>query len=108
MPLIEKNGFYNDIVDDVKKWFYTLNDDKITRKRLLPVEKNWNIISLIKDKTRDRMNTKFVTAIRKTYGYLMQKDNHEIEDSVYIKIKVVKTSASKELTFYDLINRFTI
>lgn len=56
---------------------------------------------MIKDTTRGKMNTKFVTTIQKKYDYRVQKDNHKIEDSRYIKTNGVKTSASKECSRYN-------
>ena len=56
---------------------------------------------MIKVTTRGKMNTKFVTTIQKKYDYRVQKDNHKIEDSRYIKTNGVKTSASKECSRYN-------
>ena len=55
----------------------------------------------MKDEGGDKIISKFATTAPKTYGYRAQKDEHEIENSEFIKAKGVKKSASKELTFHD-------
>ena len=64
-------------------------------------EKNKKVFRLIKDKRGGKIITKFSTIAPKTYGYSVQKDYHEIEDSEFIKAKGVKKSACKDLTFHD-------
>lgn len=47
--------------------------------------------------------TKLATTAPKTYSYGVKKDDHEIEDSEFIKGKVEKRLASKELTFHNFV-----
>ena len=50
---------------------------------------------------RDKTITKFPLTKPKTYGYRVQKDDHKIESSEFIKTNGVRKSASKDLTFHD-------
>ena len=43
-----KRCWYEDIADDVEKWFDTSNDDERRRKRLLCVGKNKKVINVKK------------------------------------------------------------
>lgn len=43
-----KRCWYEDIADDVEKWFNTSNDDERRRKRLLCVGKNKKVINVKK------------------------------------------------------------
>ena len=46
----------------------------------------------MKDEKGVKIITKSATTAPKTYGNIAQKDDHEIEDSEFIKIKEVKSS----------------
>ena len=59
--------FYEDIADDVEKWFDTLNydeDDKIS----LPIGKNKKVIGLFKDELGEKIMIEFVGLRAKTYS----------------------------------------
>ena len=88
------------MADDIEKWFGTLNYDERARKRL-PAEKNEKVISLMKGERGNQIVTKFTTAAPKTFGYRVQRDDHEIEGSGFIMAKLVKKSTSKEVTLHD-------
>ena len=64
---------YEDIANDVEKWFDTSNydeDDKI----LLPIVKNIKVISLFKDELGGKIMKEFVGLRAKTCAYLMNDD----------------------------------
>ena len=66
---IKTEDFYEDIADDVKKWFDTSNcgeDDK----RLLPIGENKKVIGLFKDELRGKIMKEFVGLRAKTWAYL--------------------------------------
>ena len=63
---IKTEDFYEDIADDVKKWFDTSNcgeDDK----RLLPIGENKKVIGLFKDELRGKIMKEFVGLRAKTW-----------------------------------------
>ena len=63
---IKTEDFYEDIADDVKKWFDTSNcgeDDK----RLLPIGENKKLIGLFKDELRGKIMKEFVGLRAKTW-----------------------------------------
>ena len=67
---IKTKDFYEDIADDVVKWFDTSNyseDDKIPLRRGM----NKKVIGLFKDELGGTIMTGFVALIPKTYSYLM-------------------------------------
>ena len=64
---IKTNDFYKDISDDVDNRFDTSNYEV---KRPLPMEKNKEIIGLMKDELGGEIITEFVTLRPKTYSYL--------------------------------------
>ena len=63
---IKTEDFYEDIADDVKKWFDTSNcgeDDK----RLLPIGENKKVIGLFKDELWGKIMKEFVGLRAKTW-----------------------------------------
>ena len=63
---IKTEDFYEDIADDIKKWFDTSNcgeDDK----RLLPIGENKKVIGLFKDELRGKIMKEFVGLRAKTW-----------------------------------------
>ena len=75
---------------------------KIEQKKPLPTgRKGKNVIGLMKDESGGEITIKFATTAPKTYRYRVQKHDHKIEKSEFIKVKRVKNSGSKEPTFYD-------
>ena len=61
--------FFEDISNDVEKWFDTSNYDK-NDKRPLPIEKNKKVPGLFKDKLGGKIITEFVALRPKAYSYL--------------------------------------
>ena len=71
---IKTEDFYEDIVDDVEKWFDTSNYDE-NDKRPLPIGKNKKVIGLFKDELGGKIMIEFVGLRAKTYAYLMDDDS---------------------------------
>ena len=66
---IKTEDFFEDISNDVERWFDTFNYNK-NDKRTLPVGKNKKVPSLFKDELGGKIMV--VVALRpKTYAYLM-------------------------------------
>ena len=61
--------FFEDISNDVEKWFDTSNYDK-NEKRSLPIGRNKKVPGLFKDKLGGKIITEFVALRPKTYSYL--------------------------------------
>ena len=90
IPLTKADDFYKLLSVILKKWLDTSNYDTRRRKRPLPKEKNK--IGMMKDEKGVKIITKSATTAPKAYGNIVQKDDHEIEDSEFIKAKEVKSS----------------
>ena len=67
LPL--KQDFYEDISNDVERWFDTSNYDKYD-KRPLPIGKNKKVSGLFKDELGGKIMTEVVALRPKTYAYL--------------------------------------
>ena len=72
---IKTEDFYEDIEDDVEKRFDTSN---YATDRLLPTGKNKKEIGLMKDELGGRIMTEFVALRPKTYAYLIDNDDSEV------------------------------
>ena len=70
---IKTEDFYEDIADDVEKWFDTSRYDEHD-KRQLPIGNNKKIIGLFKDELGGKIMKEFVAIRAKTYSYLMHDD----------------------------------
>ena len=68
--------FFEDISNDVEKWFDTSNYDK-NNKRPLPIGKNKKVSGLFKDELGGKIITEFVAIRPKTYAYLTDDDDNE-------------------------------
>ena len=77
--------FFEDISDDVEKWFGTSNYDK-NDKRPLPIGKNKKVPGLFKDELGGKIITEFVALRPKAYVYLDDYGNYHKK-----KIKVQKS-----------------
>ena len=71
---IKTKDFYEDIANDVQKWFHTCNYDE-NDKRLLPISKNKKVIGLFKDELGGKIMIEFVGFRAKTYAYVMDDDS---------------------------------
>ena len=90
---IKTEDFFEDISNDVERWFDTSNYDE-NDKRPLPISKNKKVIELFKDKLGGRIMKEFCALRAKTYSYLMD-DNSEVKKSKGTKKCVIK----RELMF---------
>ena len=95
---VKTEDFYEDIADDVKKWFDTsaYNEDD---KRLLPIGGNKKKTGLFKDELGGNILKEFVGLRAKTYAYLMDDDT-EHKKAKETKKCVIK----KELMFANYKN----
>ena len=66
---IKTEDFFEDISNDVEKWFDTSNYDK-NDKRPLPIGKNKKVPGLFKDELGGKIITEFVALRPKAYAYL--------------------------------------
>ena len=89
---IKTEDFYEDIANDVEKWFDTFNYDE-NDKRLPPGGQSNKVIGLFKDELGGMIIKKIFRLIAKAYAYLM--DN----DSEYKKSKRNKEVCNKKKTY---------
>ena len=71
---IKTEDFFEDISNDVEKWFDTSNLDK-NDKRPLPIGKNKNVPGLFKDELGGKIIMESITLRPKTYAYLNDDSN---------------------------------
>ena len=71
--------FFEEISNDVEKWFDTSNYDK-NDKRPLPIGKNEKVQGLLKDELGRKIITEFVALRPKAYPYLGDYGNNHKED----------------------------
>ena len=72
---IKTEDFFEDISNDVEKWFDTSNFDQ-NDKRPLPIGKNKKVPGLFKDEFRGKIITEFVAFRPKAYAYLDDDGNN--------------------------------
>ena len=95
---IKTKDFYEDIVNDIEKWFDTSNYNE-DDKRPLPIGMNKKLIGLFKDELGGKIMKEFVGLRAKTYAYLMN------DDSEHKKAKGTKKCVIKRiLKFTDYKN----
>ena len=85
---IETEDFYEDIANDVDKWFDTKNYDK-NDKRPLPIGKNKKVIGMFKDELGGKIITKNAALRAKVYAYL-KEDGSEHKKAKGTKKCVIK------------------
>ena len=66
--------FYEDISDDVERWFDASNNNE-NDKRPLPIGKNKKVIGLFKDELAGKIMKEFCALRPKMYEYLMGDDS---------------------------------
>ena len=89
---IKTEDFYEDIANDVEKWFDTLNYDN---NRPLPIYMNKKVIGLFKDELGGKIMKEFVGLRAKTYAYLMD------DDSEHKKAKGTKKCVIKRRLMFE-------
>ena len=91
---IKTKDFFEDISNDVEKWFDTSNYDK-NDKRPLPIGKNKKVPGLFKDELGGKIITEFVALRPKTYSYLDDNCNE------HKKAKGTKKCVIKQKTMFE-------
>ena len=86
--------FFEDIYNDVKRWFNRSNYDK-NDKRPLPMGMNEKVIGLFKDELGGQIMKAFCALRAKTYTYLMYDDNKKK------KAKEIKKCVTKPRLMYE-------
>ena len=74
IALIKTEDFYEEIANNVEKWFDTSNYDDHD-KRPLPIGKNKKVIGLFKDELRGKIMKESIGLRAKTYSHLMNAEN---------------------------------
>ena len=101
---IKIEDFFEDISNDVKKWFDTSNYDK-NDKIPLPIGKNKKVPDLLKDELGGKIITEFVALREKAYSYL-DDDGKEHKNST--KICVIKQNLMFQNSKGCLLNNKTV
>ena len=70
---VETEDFYKDIANDVDKWFYTSNYDKMD-ERQLPIGKNKKVTGLFNDELGGKIMTEFGALRAKAYSNKLDDD----------------------------------
>ena len=99
---IKTEDLYEDIADDVEKWFDTSNYVE-HNKRPLPVGKNKKVIRLFKDELGGKIMKEFVTLRAKTYSYLMDDDTEHKKAKRTKKCIIKRILMFKDCLFNDKI-----
>ena len=73
--------FFEDINNDVKRWFDTSNYDN-NDKRSLPMGMNKKVIGLFKDQLGGKIMKEFCALRAKAYSYLMDNDSKKKKTKV--------------------------
>ena len=98
--------FFEDINNDVERWFDTSNYDE-NDKRPLPMGMNKKVIGMFKDELGGKIMKEFCALRAKTYTYLMDDDN-EKKKANRIKKCVIKRRLMFENYKNSLFNNKTI
>ena len=81
--------FFEDINNDVERWFDTSNYDK-NDKRPLQIGMNKKVIGLFKDELGGKIMKEFCALRAKTYTYLMDDDNEKKKAKVVKKCVITR------------------
>ena len=98
--------FFEDINNDVERWFDTSNYDE-NDKRPLPMGMNKKVIGMFKDELGGKIMKEFCALRAKTYAYLMDDDT-EKKKAKWVKKCVVKRRLMFENYKDSLFNNKTI
>ena len=98
---IETEDIYEDIANDVERWFDTSNYDK---KRPLPIGKNKKVIGRFKDELGGKIMTEVVANRAKTDAYLLDVDR-EIKKAKGVKRSVIMRRLMFEIYKDSLVNK---
>ena len=98
---IKTEDFFEDISNDIEKWFDTSNYNENDQKPL-PIRKNKKLSGLFKDELRGKIMTEFVALRRKAYTYL------DDDGSDYKKAKGTKKCVKKQKTYVSTLQRLLV
>ena len=93
--------FYEDIANDVERWFDTFNCDK-NDKRPLPIGINKTVIGLFKDELGGNIMKEFWRIRAKTYTYLLDVNSEYKKAKGTKKCIIKKDSWLRIITFVCL------
>ena len=100
---IETEDFYEDIAQDINKWFDTSNCEK-NDKRPLPIGINKRVIGKLKDELGGKIMIEFCALRAKTYSFLLNDDTEKkrVKDTKKCIIKRnIMFEHSKDCLFND-------
>ena len=100
---IKTEDFFEDISNDVERWFDTSNYDK-NDKRPLPIGKNKKVPGLFKDELGGKIITEVVALRAETYAYLIgdyDEDDDEKNKIANKKAKGPKKCVIKEKLMFE-------
>ena len=103
---IKTEDFFEDINNDVKRWFDTSNYDK-SDKRPLQIGVNEKVIGMFKDELGGRIMKEFCALRAKTYAYLTEDDS-EMKKAKGVKRCVITRRPMFENYKSSLFNNKTI
>ena len=83
---IETNDFFEDIANDVDKWFDTSKYDE-NNNRPLPTGKNKKVIGKFKDELNGKIITEFIALRAKTYTFVQKNKEDKLEEHKKAKVK---------------------
>ena len=94
---IKTENFYEDIANDIERWFYTSSYDE-NDERPLPIGKSKKVYVLFKDELDGKIMTEFVALRAKAYAYLIE------DGSEHKKAKGTKKCVIKRELMFETIN----
>ena len=103
---IKSEDFFEDISNDVEKWFQTSNYNE-NDKRPLPVGMNKKVPDLFKNELGGKIITEVVALRLKTYAYLMDdgSDHKKAKGTERCLIKTVYRSKERFKSYYHHVYR---
>ena len=112
---IKTEEFFEDISNDVERWFDTSNYNK-NDTRPLPIGKNKKVLGICKDELGGKIMTEVVALRLKTYAYLIDgyyDDDYEKNKIINKKAKVTKKCVIQQKLMFEnykdcLFNKKTI
>ena len=96
---VETDDFYEDIANDVDKWFDTSKYDK-NDNRPLPIGENKKAIGKFKDELNGKIMIEFIALRAKTYAFTEINEEDELEE--HKKAKGTKKCLIKKHLNFDL------
>ena len=94
--------FYEDIADDVERWFDTSNFDE-NDKRTLPIDKNKKVPGLFRDELGGKIMIEFCAPRQKMYACVIDgyDDDYEKNKIINKKAKGTKKCVIKRMLMFE-------